>query len=113
MAYARSEVILSAGAIASPQLLLLSGIGPLIDLNYHGIKVIKNLPGVGKNMQCHIGTGEVIFTVDKPAASNPIRVFTNPINILDYFINGNGPLRYVLSHQKNSSNFVYILPQQC
>ena len=93
MAYARSEVILSAGAIASPQLLLLSGIGPLIDLNYHNIKVIKNLPGVGKNMQCHAGTGEVIFTVDKPATSNPIRVFTNPINILDYLLNGDGPLR--------------------
>ena len=92
-AYARAEVILSAGAIASPQLLLLSGIGPLIDLNYHGIPVIKNLPGVGKNLQCHVGTGEVIFTVDKPVASNPIRVFANPINLLDYFLNGNGPLR--------------------
>ena len=92
-AYARSEVILSAGAIASPQLLLLSGIGPLIDLNSLDIPVIKNLPGVGKNLQCHVGTGEVIFTVDKPVASNPIRIFTNPINLFDYFINGNGPLR--------------------
>ena len=93
VAYARSEVILSAGAIASPQLLLLSGIGPKSDLDHLGIKVVKDLPGVGKNLQCHVGTGEVIFTVDKPAASNPLRVFTNPLNLLDYFLNGNGPLR--------------------
>ena len=91
-AYARNEVIMSAGAIASPQLLMLSGIGPKDTLKYHGIHIKQDLPGVGKNLQSHIGLGEMIFTVKKPVAFNPLRILTNPANILNYFINGKGPL---------------------
>ncbi len=54
--FANKEVIISAGSINSPQLLLISGIGPANDLNDLGIKVIKDLPGVGKNLQDHIET---------------------------------------------------------
>jgi choline dehydrogenase len=50
---ARREVILSAGAIASPQLLMLSGIGPAVELRRHGIAVVHDLPGVGRNFQDH------------------------------------------------------------
>ncbi|MFJ4192550.1 GMC family oxidoreductase [Pseudomonas sp. NPDC089534] len=50
---ARREVILSAGAIASPQLLLLSGIGDAVQLRRHGIAVHSDLPGVGRNLQDH------------------------------------------------------------
>jgi choline dehydrogenase len=49
-----NEVILSAGALASPKILLLSGIGPSADLQQVGIDVKVNLPGVGKNLQDHL-----------------------------------------------------------
>ncbi|HTP73279.1 MAG TPA: GMC family oxidoreductase N-terminal domain-containing protein [Burkholderiaceae bacterium] len=51
---ARREVIASAGAFGSPQLLLLSGIGPGAELQAMGIPVVCDLPGVGKNLQDHI-----------------------------------------------------------
>ncbi len=47
------EVILSAGAIGSPQLLMLSGIGPGADLQALGIPVVLDLPGVGRNLRDH------------------------------------------------------------
>ena len=50
---ARREVLLSAGAIQSPQILMLSGVGDQQELNQHGIEVKKNLPGVGKNFHDH------------------------------------------------------------
>ncbi|VFT14324.1 putative dehydrogenase [Pseudomonas aeruginosa] len=50
---ARREVILSAGSINSPQLLLLSGIGPAAELARHGIVQRHELPGVGENLQDH------------------------------------------------------------
>ncbi len=50
---ARCEVVLSAGAINSPQLLMLSGIGPAADLERHGIRVVADLPGVGQNLHDH------------------------------------------------------------
>lgn len=52
--FAQKEVILSCGAFASPQVLMLSGIGDSSELNTHGIETIKNLPGVGKNLQDHL-----------------------------------------------------------
>ena len=51
---ARKEVILSAGAFQSPQLLMVSGVGPAATLQKHGIPVVSNLAGVGQNMQDHI-----------------------------------------------------------
>lgn len=47
------EVILSGGTIASPQLLMLSGVGPDAHLRSHGIKVVHDLPGVGENLHDH------------------------------------------------------------
>lgn len=60
---ARKEVILSAGPIASPQLLMLSGIGPQEHLTNHGIPVIKNLP-VGKSLYDHICFPGLIFKLN-------------------------------------------------
>lgn len=51
---ARREVILSAGSINSPQLMMLSGLGPAQQLRENGIEVVKNLPGVGNNLNDHL-----------------------------------------------------------
>ncbi len=71
-------VILSAGAINSPTILQRSGIGEANDLNNLGIKVIKNLPGVGKNLQDHL---EVYFQVKclQPVTLNK---YLNPLSKL-------------------------------
>lgn len=53
-AKARREVLVCAGALQTPQLLQLSGIGAADDLTQHGIAVRQNLPGVGKNLQDHL-----------------------------------------------------------
>ena len=63
--HAREEVILSGGAINSPQLLMLSGIGAADDLRKLGIDVIADLPGVGKNLQDHL-VGGVTHQSTKP-----------------------------------------------
>jgi len=87
---ARKEVIVSAGVVGSPKLLMLSGIGPRYDLRRLRIPVVADLP-VGQNMQSHVGTGEVVFRLEEPVSFNPIRIFTNPLNILSY-VRGEGPL---------------------
>lgn len=51
---ARREVVLSAGAVGTPHLLKLSGIGPAAELQQHGIDVVQDLPGVGENLQDHL-----------------------------------------------------------
>ncbi|HYI41978.1 MAG TPA: GMC family oxidoreductase N-terminal domain-containing protein [Allosphingosinicella sp.] len=57
-ARASAEVILAGGAVNSPQLLQLSGIGPAELLREHGIELLADLPGVGGNLQDHFVTGE-------------------------------------------------------
>ncbi|XP_050443789.1 glucose dehydrogenase [FAD, quinone]-like [Adelges cooleyi] len=69
---AHKEVILSAGAVNSPQLLMLSGIGPADKLRKAGVKVVKHLPGVGKNLQDHIATGGVTYLFDSPDCTSPL-----------------------------------------
>lgn len=56
----RKEIILCAGAIGSPQLLMFSGIGDPEDLNAGGIEVLHRLPGVGKNLQDHLASCVVV-----------------------------------------------------
>jgi choline dehydrogenase-like flavoprotein len=51
---ARREVIVSCGALQTPHLLMLSGIGDAADLSARGIDVVQNLPGVGRNLQDHV-----------------------------------------------------------
>jgi choline dehydrogenase len=69
------EILLSAGALGSPQLLLLSGIGPADELAQVGVRARHDLPGVGKNLQDHpflpvnfeIRDSETLLGADKPA----------------------------------------------
>jgi choline dehydrogenase-like flavoprotein len=67
--YALKEVILSAGAINSPQLLLLSGVGPCKDLEAVGIDTIVDLPGVGHNLQNHVA-GSIGFYMNESATDS-------------------------------------------
>ena len=65
----RAEVLLAAGAIQSPQLLQLSGLGPAALLGRHGIPVVHDLPGVGENLQDHLQV-RLIYECSKPITTN-------------------------------------------
>ena len=74
---ANKEVILAAGAIHSPKLLMLSGVGEAKALRSLGIDVVENLPGVGENLQDHVLLSGVVFKYkgkmpDRPADSNAV-----------------------------------------
>jgi choline dehydrogenase len=64
-AHASAEVILSGGAFNSPQLLMLSGIGPAKELETVGVKPVTDLPGIGKNLQDHLKV-RVRYEIDEP-----------------------------------------------
>ncbi|KAI4864081.1 putative glucose-methanol-choline oxidoreductase [Hypoxylon rubiginosum] len=66
---ARKEVIVSAGAFGSPQMLLVSGVGPAEDLTALNIPVVADRPGVGKGMQDHVFFG-VSYRVNAPTSSS-------------------------------------------
>ena len=55
VARADSEVVVTSGAIGTPKLMMLSGVGPAAHLQDHGIEVIQDLPGVGENLNDHFG----------------------------------------------------------
>jgi len=59
---AKREVLLCAGALQSPQLLMLSGIGPGAQLQKHGITTVHDLPGVGANLHDHVDVVQVVNT---------------------------------------------------
>lgn len=89
--YTKKEVILSAGAINSPHLLMLSGIGPANHLNEKKIPVIYDSPGVGQNLQDHIAVGSISFIIDPPISLVTTRL-VNLNTALRYAIKEDGPL---------------------
>ena len=92
-ARAGREVILSAGALQSPQLLQLSGIGSADLLKSHGIEVVHDLPGVGANLQDHLQF-RVMYRVTKPITTNDdLRTIWSQARIgLKWLATGRGPL---------------------
>ncbi|XP_076665428.1 glucose dehydrogenase [FAD, quinone]-like [Andrena cerasifolii] len=82
---ANREIILSAGSIQSPQLLMLSGIGPKDHLKEVGIPVVHDSPGVGQNLHDHAGIGGQAYVIDPPADYNGSRPFT--FNMTDPSVN--------------------------
>ena len=90
---ARREVILSAGALQSPQLLQLSGIGDTAHLRSVGIEPLVDLPSVGQNLQDHYQARCVVEMKHKRSLNNDIR---NPLRLaemgLDWLLRGRGAL---------------------
>jgi len=86
-ALANREVLVCGGAINSPQILLLSGIGPADHLQSLGIEVVLDLPGVGENLQDHLVAGAV-YQSTKPISLNDAE---KPGNILNYMLFKKGP----------------------
>ncbi|KAI1175021.1 GMC oxidoreductase [Nemania sp. FL0916] len=87
---ARKEVILSAGAFQSPQLLMVSGIGPKDTLTQNGIEVLQDSPGVGQNMKDHLLFG-TSYRVNVETGSS----FGNPARKAQYeqqYAKGQGPM---------------------
>ena len=88
---ARKEVILSAGAIGSPQILMLSGIGDAGHLSQVGVPLVFNLTGVGRNLQDHISGRGMVYLINQPASFVEARFVTLP-SILKYYLQGGGPM---------------------
>lgn len=86
---AKKEVILSAGAINSPQLLMVSGIGPKDHLDAVGVPLVHDLPGVGRNLQDHVIFIGAPFSVNKPRA-RPIPPLQQLDSMYEYLTRGTG-----------------------
>ena len=89
-ATATQEVILTAGAIGSAQLLMLSGIGPADHLNELGIDLELDLPGVGSNLHDH-PMSTLVFEHAAPLVSNPENIFGQGIGLINTGSSGNSP----------------------
>ena len=83
------EIILSAGSLNSPHLLMLSGIGPKDHLEKLSIPVIQDLK-VGYNLQDHVALTSLIFLVNQSVTISDTTV-QNPADVLNYLANGDGP----------------------
>ena len=91
-ARAKREVILSAGAVNTPQLLQLSGIGSGKKLRNLGIEVIHNLPEVGRGLQDHLGISH-FFHANEPTLNNVLNNWFGKLSIgMRYLLTGSGPL---------------------
>jgi choline dehydrogenase len=91
IAHANKEVILSAGAFNSPQILMLSGVGDSEELKKHGITTKKHLAGVGKNLQDHLFTG-VSALSHVPTANDSLSVWGQIKGFTQYILQKKGPL---------------------
>jgi choline dehydrogenase len=87
---AAREVILSAGAIGSPQLLMLSGIGPASALQKHGIAVVYDAGQVGENLQEHPGAW-LTYETRLPTLNNEKGLARQAIHGLNWLLFGRGP----------------------
>jgi choline dehydrogenase len=94
VARAGREVILSAGTLASPKVLMLSGIGPKEELVRHGLRVVHDSPGVGSNLRDHIGAlqrwSTTLPTVNELGPADGARA------VWEYARHGSGPLAAVV-----------------
>ena len=91
------EVILSAGALNSPHLLYLSGLGPANELKPHGISVLQDMPHVGRHLQDHIGV-DFTLAVNRPSLNQKLRPVLGKFLVgLEYLFFKAGPLAMSLN----------------
>ena len=94
---ATEEVILCAGAIGSPHLLMLSGVGAAGHLNEHGIPVVYDAPDVGRNLQDHL-QARLVFKCHEATLNDEVRSLVNKARIgLEYALFRTGPMTMAAS----------------
>ncbi|HQU50259.1 MAG TPA: GMC family oxidoreductase N-terminal domain-containing protein, partial [Casimicrobiaceae bacterium] len=90
---AQCEVVLAAGAVQSPQVLQLSGVGPADLLRRHGIAVVADLPGVGRNLQDHYQARSIVRMREPRSLNDEVR---NPLRLASmgarWLFDRSGPL---------------------
>ncbi|MEO1689586.1 MAG: GMC oxidoreductase, partial [Pseudomonadota bacterium] len=101
-----AEIVLAAGALGSPHLLLLSGIGPAEDLAEHGIDVVADLPGVGRGLLDHVGGAYVEMTVNDPVRWGLVSP-PEPEALLRWKADRTGPYGSMFNH---CGAFVHMRP---
>jgi len=90
---AAREVILTAGTLQTPQLLMLSGIGPAAELKALGIDPVHDLPGVGRNLHDHLACPVLMRSADPTSYGVSARALPRGIwNLLEYLVTRRGPL---------------------
>lgn len=97
-AHARREVILCGGAINTPQLLQLSGVGPGAALQKLGIDVVQDAPQVGQNLMDHLGV-DLLYCATRPSLNQVLRPLMGKLRVgLQYLLSRKGPLSMSLNH---------------
>jgi choline dehydrogenase len=94
---ARAGVVLSAGALNTPRLLMLSGLGPAAQLFEHGITLVADLPGVGANLQEHPGV-HLVNTVDAHTLNLDSRGVAGVRSLLAFLLRRRGALTTGIGH---------------
>lgn len=89
--YCNKEVIVSAGSFGSPQILMLSGIGDEGELKKVGVHIVKNLPGVGKNLQDHLFYAATCLCNQKISLNSYIKVLPKIGATIKYLFQKKGP----------------------
>jgi choline dehydrogenase len=97
-ALAGRNVILAGGAINSPQLLMLSGIGPQHQLREHGITVKLDNQNVGQHLEDHVGLNYT-YRMKVPTLNDELRPWYGKLKVgLQYLLSGTGPLSLSINH---------------
>ena len=104
---AKKEIILSAGAFQSPQVLMLSGIGDKTELKKYGINCLKQIPGVGKNLQDHLFYPISGFLKKQEGINHYLKPWNKLKGLGSYLFSNNGPYTaspleaFVFTHTEN------------
>ena len=90
--HADQEVLVTSGAIGTPKLMMLSGIGPAAHLREHAIEVVKDLPGVGENLSDHFGVDIVAELNGHQSLDKYGKLHWAAWAGLQYYLFGSGPV---------------------